>query len=89
MGSTTSCSIRGISFLSQVKLEDIKKRLIQHIAKDQNNYYIDYDFTAYDIICCITNTGLQFNGSIKIGTQTGKFTIDKVKLLQRCCKCQD
>ena len=87
MGSTISCSINGILFSSTEKHKNVKKRLIQAVVKEQNSYYADYDFTSYETVCSITNRGLQYHGSIRYGTQTGSFTIDKEKLVQRLCKC--
>ena len=87
MGSTTSCSITGISFSSTEKRKDVKKRLIQAVAKEHNGYYIDYDFTAHDTVTVITDVGIRYVGSLRCGHQVGGFTITKTNLLQSLCKC--
>jgi hypothetical protein len=88
MGSTTSCSITGISFSSKAKRKDVRKRIIQAVSKDHNSYYVDYDFTVHDTVCNISNEGLQYVGSIRYGTQAGEFRIDKANLCQRFSKCK-
>ena len=87
MGNTISCSITGVSFASDEKYKDVKRHLIRAVVKEQHSYHMDFDFTAYEVKCAITDRGLLYYGSIRYGNCSGRFTIEKVNLLQRFCKC--
>jgi len=87
MGNKTSCSIDSIIFSDPRVRKDVEKRIIQAVVKEQHNHYVDYDFTVYDVLCVMVNNGLEWHGSIRYAGQIGSFRIEKIKLIQRLCKC--
>ena len=84
MCNITSCSVTGLYFSTTGDQRALEKRILQAIKSGK---YFEWDFSLQDVTCMMTQRGLCYSGTIRYHGDTGEFTINKTKLLDRlyCC----